>query len=87
MEAWTGVILPNPMEVMASRIHSAREGVRASHALGSFLASALGAIVQKVVFMDSEDWKEIYLLSLSGLKQLSGICAGRQALMHHVDIN
>jgi len=46
VEAWTGVILVNPIEEIASRIHSASGGVRASQALGSFFSSSLGAILE-----------------------------------------
>lgn len=47
-EAWTGVILEKPIEETASRIHSARGGVRASQALGSFFSLSPGAIVESL---------------------------------------
>ena len=46
VEAWTGVIRENPIEKMASRIHSASGGVRESQALGSFSSPSLGAIMK-----------------------------------------
>ena len=50
VDAWTGVILPKPIDVIASRIHSARGGVKASHALGSFFWLSMGAIANFVKF-------------------------------------
>jgi hypothetical protein len=44
VDACTGVILPNPMVAIASKIHSAKGGVRASHALGSVFFAISGAM-------------------------------------------
>jgi hypothetical protein len=51
VEACTGVILPNPMAAMASKIHSARGGVRASQALGSVFLSISGAMADKLFLL------------------------------------
>jgi hypothetical protein len=46
VEAWTGVILLKSITFIASKIHSAKGGVKASQALGSFLLVMSGAILR-----------------------------------------
>lgn len=48
VEAWTGVMRAKPIVLMASRIHSAKGGVRASHALGSFFGDSFGGIMSYI---------------------------------------
>lgn len=50
VDAWTGVILPKPMEAIASKIHSANGGVRASQALGSFFGGSGPMVLSVAVF-------------------------------------
>lgn len=56
--AWTGVIWPKPMVATASRIHSARGGVRASQALWLFLFSFPGAMTQGLKLVNQKKKKK-----------------------------
>lgn len=73
VEAWTGVIFVKPMDAIASMIHSAKGGVRASQALGSFFWASGAMMCRVVVVKLTLSLRVVVLKNLSGLidKKLS----------------